>query len=334
MVNVITSIEKPLKSNNGSSAKQRRKDAVITVYPPWHSIVLIIVVLSFCGKNMASSIDITTTRASITTPLFENYISQQTLGWIRIFFSIFCVITTITTLLAQPIEVTINYSKNSKLKSFPMVFRGTHRQLFFTRITWNLLAISCGLNGLLTLWEYHESHQQWLSKNQWIYRVALYLFEVVSPSTMLVSCCVRYSLWPNALAKGAKTDGFKTITALLQHNANLLISLVEAALLGRIPVRLTDVPVGIGFQCCYVSMVWSMMYRWHPSGEPQVLYHFLDPTLGMTTTISLLVLMFVSVLFNMLFVFLETILEHLNENFLAHVLLIILVFSSLSKFRD
>lgn len=285
---------------------------------------------------MNSSLDIAATKASITTPLFEDYISQQTLGWIRITFAIICFLITISTLFGKPKEITINYSKKSKLQSIPIIFRGHHRQLFFTRITWNLLGISCGLNGLLALWEYHGNHPQWLSSgdNDWIYRVALYLFEVIAPSTMLVSCCVRYSIWPNDIKKGANTDALKCFTSLMQHNANLLIALIEAGLLGRIPVRFTDVPVGILFQCSYVCMVWSMMYRWHPSGKPQVLYHFLDTTLGMTTTLSLLVLLFVSFFFNMIFVFLDTILEHLNQNLFAHILLVIIVFSSLSKFRD
>ena len=196
------------------------------------------------------------------------------------------------------------------------------------------MGISFGLNGILALFDHYGIYDDWLSSNPWIYRVGLWLFEVVAPNSLLVSFVVRYAIWPKNLKGGVSTENLKSFESLMQHNANLLMSLIEVGLLGKIPVRLTDIPIGTFYQISYVVMMWSLSGYWYPEGGPQFLYFFFDTTLGLTTTISLIVLLLVSIIFNVLLAFIGYILSYLDDNILLHAALVLLVFSSMARFRD
>ena len=196
------------------------------------------------------------------------------------------------------------------------------------------MGISFGLNGILTLCDHYDMCNDWLSSNPWIYRLGLWLFEVAAPNSLLVSFVVRYCLWPKALKDGTSTQILRRPVALIQHNANFLMSLIEVGLLGKIPVRLTDIPIGTLYQISYVVMMWSLSNFWYPEGGPQFLYFFLDTTVGITTTISLLILLLISLIFNVLFASIGYILSYLDDNIILHVLLVLLVFSTMARFRD
>ena len=123
-------------------------------------------------------------------------------------------------------------------------------------------------------------------------RVALLLFECAGPTTLLVASVVRYALWPMALVKSTDTGPFKAPRALIEHNFNVVMALVELGLLGGLPVRLTDFSVAPLFGIVYVLFSWSMVHQWAPPSEgPQFLYFFMDTTLGWKTTAALLALL-------------------------------------------
>uniref|UniRef100_A0A7S4VWZ4 Uncharacterized protein n=1 Tax=Ditylum brightwellii TaxID=49249 RepID=A0A7S4VWZ4_9STRA len=160
---------------------------------------------------------------------------------------------------------------------------------------------------------------QWI--HPYILRFALLLFETVAPCTILVSSVIRYAIWPKILAsaknhpstKPNPTKDLKLLSTLFQHNANVILAFMEVGLLGGLPIRFCDVPLGPLYASCYVLFSWCMMKQWKTdtgtkdavTGDviygkcrcPQFLYFFLDTTLGDdTSTISLGVLALVQVL--------------------------------------
>merc|ERR1712038_1117537 len=134
---------------------------------------------------------------------------------------------------------------------------------------------------------------------------------------MLVSAVVRYALWPKAL-KGNGSDGLKKVTILIQHNANIVMSLVEVGLLGGLKVRFTDMALAPMFGLAYIFFAWSMKNRWLESGEPQFPYFFLDTTMGKTTTIALSALVIALTIFYATFVLIKDLMMVLGGGIVVH----------------
>lgn len=228
----------------------------------------------------------------------------------------------------QPLEV--NYLKQSKLKSRPIDVSGFRSLFMFTCLTWNLLAISFCLNGSIILLIHYKFVE---SIYPWVLRLAIILFEIAAPTSMLVSAVVRYVLWPKAL-RGKGTHILKSWDTLVQHNANIFLSLVEIGLLGGLPIRLEDWIAAPLFGICYICFSWFMIHRLIPSGDPQVLYFFLDPTLGLITSFAMVCLLVVLVLFHIIFVFIDDVMIHLGGGIFIHSLVILGISSSVCRFRD
>jgi len=200
----------------------------------------------------------------------------------------------------------------------------------FTSLAWNLLAISFSLNGLIVLFVHYQYVQ---SIHPSILRLAIVLFEIAAPTSMLVSAVVTYVLWPQALL-GKGSQGLKSWDTLVQHNANIILSLVEIGLLGGLPIRLEDWIAAPLFGICYILFSWFMIHRLVPSGEPQVLYFFLDPTLGWISTFALICLLVVLLLFYILFSFIDDFMIHLGGGIIIHSLVILGVSSIVCRFKD
>jgi len=236
-----------------------------------------------------------------------------------------------------------NYLKESKLKRDQKIdISGFRGQLLFTSLTWNLLGLSFAFSGLLTLFVDDYSEQYSMSEiNEFTHmkgalRASLLIFETVAPLTMLVSVVVTYALWPNALRGGVEgaTDGFKAKSILLQHNANVIMSLIEVGLLGGLPVRFADMALAPLFGVLYIIFSWSFRFNWVPSGEPQFVYFFLDTTLGRTSTIALLFLLGILALFYAFFVIIDDILLILGGGQIAHVGLVATLSVIVCRFKD
>jgi len=128
----------------------------------------------------------------------------------------------------------------------------------FTAWCWNLLGISFAINGALTLLVQRQQQHEYCDSNNnstkqimpicnyeqkyenfddhkiphLMLRIALLSFEIAVPMSMLVSCCVRYVLWPQALTK-TKDHFMKRFRPLIQHNANVIVALLELCVLGK-----------------------------------------------------------------------------------------------------
>lgn len=318
--------------------------------PKGHTVALVVFVSFLCLStlpNIASSIDDVATIHTCTTPLFIEWVSRSTLGWLR--FAISVIIFAISMLLMTETyrqELTIHYLESSKLRRLPIKLQGIKTQGFFTSWSWNILGLSFLLSALLTLHVDHQlsSHdeteiQQILEElsSQTYMKIALrasfILFEIAAPVSMLVSAVVRYVIWPKSL-KAKKTDTLKSFPVLLQHNANIIFSLIEMGLLGSYTVRFTDMAVAPLFGLCYVLFAWSMKHVWLESGEPQFLYFFLDTTLGKGSTIALFALLVVLMLFYAIFVLVDDILAFLGGGVMVHFITVFGISSLLCRFRD
>jgi len=164
-------------------------------------------------------------------------------------------------------------------------------------------------------------------------RICILLFEISAPAAMLVSVVVKYVLWPKALA-GNGSANLKQFKILLQHNANIIMCLVEVGLLGGLPVRLADMALAPLFGIVYILFAWSVRFRWVPSGDAQFLYFFLDTTLGKTSTIALLGLLVMQLLFYGIFMLVDDVILLFGGNFATHALMVTIFSCLVCRFRD
>jgi len=209
----------------------------------------------------------------------------------------------------------------------------------FTSWSWNILGLSFAFSGLVTL--FVEEHSQKYDIGDissfpymhWALRGSILLFEISAPISMLVSAVVKYALWPKAL-KGNGTAGLKRKAVLLQHNANVIMSLVEVGLLGGLPIRFTDMALAPMFGITYVFFAWGMRFQWVPSREPQFLYFFMDTTLGKTSTIALVVLVVILTVFYGIFVVMADVILYLGGGLLVHSAIVVLISTLTCRFRD
>merc|ERR1712165_521675 len=107
--------------------------------------------------------------------------------------------------------------------------------------------------------------------------------------------------WERALKVRKATDHLKHPSILLQHNANIFMSLLEVGILGGMKLRFTDIALAPLFGLTYVLFTWSIKHRWLPSGDPQFPYFFLDTTVGKTTSYALVCLLIVLLVFYCIF---------------------------------
>jgi len=313
--------------------------------PSTQSIVLVVTVLALCTAsipNALSTIDEVATIEACTSPVFPDLMTRSALGWIRVIFAGFIFLVSVYK-MTESQEMSCNYLKESKLKrDLKINISGIRGQFMFTSLSWNLLGLSFACSGLLTL--FVDDHSEQYSASEIIefphmklaLRTSILIFETVAPLTMLVSVVVTYALWPNALKRGVKgaTDGFKGNSTLLQHNANIIMSLIEIGLLGGLPVRFADMALAPLFGIFYIFFSWSMRFSWVPSGEPQFLYFFLDTTLGRTSTIALLVLVLILSLFYAFFVIIDDLFLILGGGKIVHIGLVATLSIIVCRFKD
>jgi hypothetical protein len=205
-----------------------------------------------------------------------------------------------------------------------------------TSWTWNLLGLSFSVNAYISLRAAYDP--QWSPTSPWLLRSAIVLFEIAAPTTCLVAFVVRYAIWPRLLEVTGDSSPLRHPRNIMMHNANAIYSLVEALLLGGVPVRSSDFGVAPLFGIAYVTFLWSMTHQWVDVSKygPQVIYFFLDPTLGWTSTKALVVLMVVLIVCYALFASIHGWLELVgwNGNLVAHVAVVTLISSVICRVRD
>ncbi len=174
-----------------------------------------------------------------------------------------------------------------------------------------------------------------ISKN--LLRLTLALWELSVPFALLVSSIIRYVIWPRVLEETKDTSNLRTIPALLMHNANVAFAVIDAALLGGIPLRVQDFTLAPIVGCIYVIFSWCMSYQWTDrSYGPQYLYFFLDPTVpGYAPSIAILGLLFVLIVVYIIDVGIGYLLVALGgSSIITHIIFAAAISGGVMKFND
>jgi hypothetical protein len=320
-----------------------------TAYPPSEAVVLAVVILSYCMSCVAEglkTIDTVATIDVISTPLFEDKISKYSLGCIRVSFAVIFLLTSIYRFLKTGHNLEVPYVKNSKLKRTPINLDGLRSQIMFTQWSWNLLTISFGLNGYIAF-RAARADEEGVEPSlcstscspqfeQYILRAAIFLFEIAAPSSLIVSSISKYVLWPQAMK--SNPNGSKSLqrpVALLQHNFNNVSTLLEAGVLGSIPVRIEDCIIAVIYGIVYLFFTWSIAHSLLPSREPQYIYFFFDTTLSKKWIIGVMLgLLFILLVYFLAFTLIDDILQFLGGSLPMNCLVILTFSSMFCRFRD
>lgn len=268
---------------------------------------------------------------TIASPLFPHLISRFQLGIIRLCLSFLFILTTVYRTSLREHVVTISYLKHSKLRRIPINMNGIKSQVMFTSWCWNILTTSFFLNGMICVTDSHSVFHHPI-----VLKTAIILFEIAGPTSMLVSCITKYVLWPRSLQGVNGSQKLRLSVSLIQHNLNIISTLLEVCVLGVIPVSLSDWAVGPLFGLVYIVFTWSMTHKLTDCGSPQFVYFFFDLTLGkkwiLTVMVGLLLLILV-------FFFMFTIVDDFviwigDGKFIAHLLTSLTLSALACRFRD
>lgn len=207
---------------------------------------------------------------------------------------------------------------------------GTRTLLPYTSWSWNLLGISFTLNAIIA----YQGGIRNVVLPQSILRVALILYEIAAPSSLLVSFVISHAIWPNILRQRGSTDEIKATRTLIWHNANVMMALTEIACLGGIPVQLRHFAVAPLFGIVYVLFTWSLAHYWKSSEGPQFIYFFFDTTLGAKSTYAILILLVVMLCFYGFLAIASHLLHYIGGGLLSHLLFVFLICAGVCRFRD
>jgi hypothetical protein len=312
--------------------------------PPWHTVVAVMVMgLGFAAfvPSIMVSIDEIATIETLTGRQFPDLVSLQALiifrllscltifGWSRRAFYIAYGPT--------PVRLITPYLPESKLRrNIPLSLHGLYSHAPFTMWSWILLGVSFGLNAYLASCYRGDGLPV---PPVWLMRSAILLYEIVAPTTLLVSTVVRYAIWPALLLQNGTgpdpTAPLKLPRVLAYHNLNVILALVESAVMGKMPVRYHHLSVAVFFGILYVLFSWCIRHRWSSNAGPQFLYFFLDTTLGYTTTAALLALLLVLVISYGVFAAIPLLLDRWGgRNIVVHITFVLLVCRIVCRFRD
>jgi hypothetical protein len=290
--------------------------------PPWHAVALLGVFIACFASIFPSfeSIDEVATIETFTHRIFPELISLRTLGFIRLAMALLIWHTSYSVIFRSDGFTMIGrYATVSKLKRTRFQMKGWKTLATFTHWSWIMLGLSFSLSAAIALdisfgLEHHVSKP--------MLRAALICFEIAAPLSFLVSAVVTHAIWPTAVKQNGDLTDLKTPRTLLMHNANIFFSLTEVALLGGLPVRFADIALAPLFGVVYVIFTWSMRKAWVPVEKegPQFIYHFMDTTVGLATTIALAVLMAVLIVSYSCFAQMHQVLDMLGGGLMVHAL--------------
>jgi hypothetical protein len=295
---------------NADKAYDPKDKAVLnSALPPWHAVAFVVSVMTLCIHQCGStvhSLDEVAVLSTFTKRVFPESISLAALGWIRLAIALSIWMVLVSTIMSEGWIQMTKYYPGSKLQSgIPIVMRGSRTLLPFTSWCWILLGISYTYNAAIALAVVYQGEGwvlQCLQSTPWILRTIVLTWETAAPCAFIVSSVIRYVIWDKVLKGGPeRTVHLKRFNTLMSHNMNSVFVLTEIALLGGLPVRLSEIYVGALVGTAYVWMAWALSGYWAAKEHgPHYIYFFLDTTLGYTTTIALMALMTALCLFYLL----------------------------------
>jgi len=318
-----------------SAPKIHYKYPIQSGIPPWHSIVFVVVagIITVMYLPSSESLDDYATVDVLTNSKYPQYLPLLMLGVLRIVVG--CCAIALTIYLACFVEggwvLYPNYLQSkSKLRHVPLKLTGFGTLCPFTSMSWLLFGVGFIMRGLLgvVLHEQQQQQQQQqqqdglhgllflLLKNRTYLRITFVMWELTAPFAMLTSSIIKYAIWPMAL-KGGKKHNLSCFRNQLQHNSNSILSLMEVAVLGGIPVCLDHLAYAILFGCFYMIFTWCTGIYYHGNQTtigPQYIYFFMDTTLGAITSYAILGLLIALTTCFVLFSWSIQLLDYMNNN--------------------
>jgi hypothetical protein len=129
--------------------------------------------------------------------------------------------------------------------------------------------------------------------------------------------------------------GLRRPVAIIQHNLNVIASILEIGVLGSIPIRLNEVAFTLLWGVVYIFFTFFISHRMVESREPQFVYFFMDTTLGANTNcLVMIALLAVLAVFYLVFCFIDDLLLYLDKGLMFNALTVILVASISCRIRD
>lgn len=315
--------------------------------PPWHSVAFIGSVAAIMVNLVPSGEELDQVATLQTFARAEPWIGGTwNLAIIRGIIALSIWATTLHVLCGPGWTQITNWKPGSKLKpNTRITLKGIKTMFPFTSFSWNLLGISYTLNALIA-YCVATGNDEWIvnMRNNALLRAALMIWETAAPCAILVSTVIRYAIWEMVLKGTGDTSNLKAFRNIMMHNMNSVFVLAEVALFGGLPVRFSEVSLSPLFGATYVVFTWSMQHQWAEKEHgPQFIYYFFDTTMGKATTISLIALLCVLLLFYVLFATARVGLDELSLWFgeeqrhiqlAGHFVFTSLLSSAVCRFRD
>lgn len=327
---------------NSTTSIQRATNAT---NPPLEAVFIVFSVFSygvFHLPKIFSGLDSVADASVISAPLFEKVMSKYSLAYTRLAIGMFCVAVTIYRFRKKGHSIVVPYLKHSKLKRRPINLDGIRSQIMFTQWSFNLLTISFLLNGLITLSiAYKEEHngqeleflKPLVSKAS--LRCAILLFEIAAPVSMLVSSVTKYALWPRSLRGPHGSVNLRKPVSIIQHNFNVIVTVMEVGVLGHMPIRIEDAMIAPIYGCVYIVFMWALKDHLADNKEPQFVYFFFDTTLGKKWSVSVLLgLLSMLMFFYLVFTLLDDLLVFMDGGVRTNAITISALAAIFCRFRD
>ena len=224
--------------------------------------------------------------------------------------------------------VNVPYRPASRAPRIKFPLSGWKKQYPFTSWSWNILGLYFGLSTFIGY-----QVQNNLPVPRWLVQLTFILWEIAGPMTLLIGVVVKYALWPAQIKETGNGGLFLTPRALLQHNANVIMAMIDLTLMGGLPAYFSHLSISVLYGCAYVVFAWCVQMTWHGQG-PAFLYFFMDTTLGTEHTIALYVLLGVLMTFHGLFCGVEHVASMVGHNLAGHAALGLAVCVFVCRFSD
>lgn len=252
--------ESPSMRYNGNKKKPLRYGI-----PPWHSVVLVCLMVSAFVALLPSDEEMTSTA---TVERFTNVLFPQlipSLWYLFILRSLVAITIWATScylvFISDGWSQTPSYHKNSKLIVHEIRLRGIKTMIPFTSLSWNMLGLSFSLNAYIT-YSVVQGTSEDLDPR--LLRFAMLLWECAAPFTLLVAAVIRYAIWPKVLAVGGDSTNLKQWRNKLMHNINVWFAVGETALVSGLAPHPSHFSVAPLIGCFYIIFSWMIANTWTP----------------------------------------------------------------------
>jgi hypothetical protein len=305
-----------------------REGSEYVSFPPWQASFFVGALLAFSLQSLPQDLDDIATVATFTQRIFPEYLSLTSLAIIRLGIAATIWMVTIHMIFVGRWAIETTYRPESKLENTTLKMDGLRTLFPFTSWCWIMLGLNFSFSGYIALMASMGRQDE---IQQWILRAALILWELSAPFALLVSAIVRYAIWPVVLATGRKHE-LGCFRNQMQHNVNSFYVLLETALLGGMPLKVSHLSLPTLVGSIYILFTWFNCFSYADKKYgPQYIYWFMDPTLGKQSVVALVVLLTVLVLSFLTFYCIEAIIHYADKSVVAHIVCVLLVTSAVIK---